>query len=336
MTGVAFARGRASARAAVAGNPSDLDAGAVTAVPVRAFGAVVEVRRAERVSVDDPVGSWPATPVGLLDHVRRHGPMGARPLLLAALAVFVERLAPDFDEPVRLRWTTDIPRSVGLAGSSALVIAALRALCDLAGVEAAPGPLAAAALAAERDLVGIPAGPQDRVVQAHDAAVLMEFADPGPDGVGTARRLSHTGDGDLVVAWQPGAARPSGRVHREPALSRDPGLIDALAATARAAAACLESGDGPGLSAAMGESFALRRRLVHVDAGTVELVERAATLGLGANSAGSGGSILVWCPPERRAGLEEAIAAVGGRCRGVGERGGPGESMGDEPARLAP
>lgn len=336
MTGVAFARGRASARAAVAGNPSDLEGGAVTAVPVRAFDAVVEVRRADRVSVDDPIGSWPATPAQLVDHVRRHGPLGARPLLLAALAVFVERLAPDFDEPVRLRWATDIPRSVGLAGSSALVIAALRALCDLAGVEVAPGPLAAAALAAERDRVGIPAGPQDRVVQAHDAAVLMEFADPGPDGVGTARPVSLAADGDLVVAWQPGAARPSGRVHRDPTPSRDPGLVDALAATARAAAACLESGDGPGLSTAMGESFALRRRLVDVDAGTVELAECAAALGLGANSAGSGGSILVWCPPERRTRLEAAIAAVGGRCRGVAERGGPGEANEGEPARLGP
>ena len=66
--------------------------------------------------------------------------------------------------------STTIPRSVGLAGSSAIVIAALRA----AGVDLEPPEVAELALAIERDDLGIAAGLQDRAVQAFDQPVLVD------------------------------------------------------------------------------------------------------------------------------------------------------------------
>ena len=70
----------------------------------------------------------------------------------------------------RMRYATTIPRQRGLAGSSAIVVAALNCLLEFYGAEplvpasARPG----IALRAEEAL-GIAAGWQDRVVQARGA-----------------------------------------------------------------------------------------------------------------------------------------------------------------------
>ena len=63
-----------------------------------------------------------------------------------------------------MRWRTSIPRGVGLGGSSAIVIAVLRALCALHGTELDPARMAELALAIETEDLAIAAGPQDRVV----------------------------------------------------------------------------------------------------------------------------------------------------------------------------
>ncbi len=88
------------ARAGLAGNPSDLYGGAVLAVPIPSLRAQVEI-------VDAPTTQV----AGHEDGLR---------LIEAAVA-----RGPSPGSPFALRWITDIPRSVGLAGSSAIVIATL-------------------------------------------------------------------------------------------------------------------------------------------------------------------------------------------------------------------
>ena len=82
----------------------------------------------------------------------------------------------DFEPRVRIRYRTTIPREVGLAGSSAIVIATLRALAGLAGPPIDPELLPALALSVETDELGIAAGLQDRVVQTYGGLVFMDFA----------------------------------------------------------------------------------------------------------------------------------------------------------------
>ena len=70
------------------------------------------------------------------------------------------------------------------------MIAAIRALARERRVDLAPDELAAMALAVEAEDLGIPAGPQDRVAQAHQGLVHMDFSDPGctasaPPGIST-------------------------------------------------------------------------------------------------------------------------------------------------------
>src|SRR6058998_237792 len=128
----------AYARAGLLGNPSDIYGGRVLAFTFRNFSARVLVERAERIELGpgvsaDTLGDAVAGGAG------RHGG-GA--LLAAALKKLTDhspRLLelPATDPRLGLRVTvaTDIPRQVGLAGSSAIVVAALRALAQWFGVE---------------------------------------------------------------------------------------------------------------------------------------------------------------------------------------------------------
>jgi glucuronokinase len=217
--------------------------GAVLAIPVRAFSATVTL-------------GAEGTPLPLID---------------AALArVGVATSAA---------WTTDIPRGVGLAGSSALVIAALRA----SGV-APEDPLALAELALliERDDLGIAAGLQDRAVQAFDQPVLV-------DG-GAVVPLSAGADFDFVVAWLADAAQDSGDYHRAREVNQA-GMRE-LARIARAAADAFTAGDADALESSMGESARLRDDVAPLPPRHNELADTLRAVGLQPNSTGSGGAVV--------------------------------------------
>ena len=137
--------GYAHARAALLGNPSDGFGGRTLALTIESMAA--------QVTLD--AGSDTA-------------------LIDAAIARFNRTSGASVPAAGPLR--TTIPREVGLGGSSAIVIATLRALCAHTGFELAPDELAEMALAVEADDLGIAAGPQDRYVQAHGGLLYMDFA----------------------------------------------------------------------------------------------------------------------------------------------------------------
>ena len=214
--------GTASARAGLVGNPSDGFGGAVLATPVDAFRATVTVVDGPRTSVHGPARTWD-TVSALADDVTRAGHEGGDRLVTAAvaqLAAFArEQRGPDVDgDRFRLRWRTSIPRSVGLAGSSAIVVATMRALLQRWSLDVDARVLAVLAVEAERSL-GITAGLQDRVVQAVVETVLMEFGEEAWTTVGgrrvpAVRRTAPPSPIPLYLAWRPAAAAPSQHYHR--------------------------------------------------------------------------------------------------------------------------
>ena len=267
--------GAAHARAALAGNPSDGYGGAVLAVTVETHGARASARRAEMLAVR------PASPL-VEATVRRF----ARERAPAALSTEVS-------------WRTTVPRSVGLGGSSAIVIAVLRALVDLYGGEIGPAELAELALATEVQELGIAAGLQDRVTQAYGGLVFMDF----DRGSGPARyeRLAVDLLPPLLVAWRADASGDSGAVHgplRDRHASGEPAVVAAMAelgALAREAREALVGSDQPRFSRCVDASFDVRRRLLELDPRHVEMIECARACGAGANYAGSGGAIVAVC-----------------------------------------
>ena len=124
-----------------------------------------------------------------------------------------------------LRVRTTIPRQLGLAGSSAIVIATLRALAAATRTQLPPRTLAAEALAAETEELGIAAGPQDRLVQAFEGLLYMDF------GAGDVERLPVEALPRLFVAHVDGTGAPSGGVHgalRRRFAAGDPHVVDTM------------------------------------------------------------------------------------------------------------
>jgi glucuronokinase len=278
--------GRALARAALAGNPSDGFGGAVLAVVVPGLETTVRVEPAPEPLVGAPSGEV-AVPVADNDLVG-----AAAQRLLAWLDETGAGRPRTPDLAVALRSRTSIPRSVGLGGSSALVIAALRALAARWGVAVDLLTTARLALQVEVDLLGITAGPQDRLVQAAGRAVLMDFG--GADWIVTP--VDPPEPVELIVVWSAASAAPSGAVHAPLAARRsDPAVARAmtrLGALARDGAAALAGGDRAALAAAMVGSYEQRAAILDLDPTHVALVDGARAAGVGVNYAGSGGAVV--------------------------------------------
>ncbi len=311
------------ARSAIAGNPSDGHGGAVVSTVVPAIGATVTVRPSERFEV-----AGTALSAGSLDElverVAREGCGDVQPLVPAVLVALHRHLDARV-EPHHIDVRSTIPRSVGLAGSSAIVIATIRALIA-ADPDASwatsladdPALLASVALAVERDVLGIAAGLQDRVVQAFGGTVAMDF---GPRHVRTVRGLevgTYRTVGPLppgmFVVYRAGAATDSGSVHG----AVDPesaGVRDAMSRAAdagRQAAAAIESGDVSELAAAMNATFDQRALAMALDPAHVEMVTVARAHGAAANYTGSGGAIIVLPLDGAEATVRAALAALPG------------------------
>ena len=276
-----MASGRALARAALAGNPSDGFRGAVLAVCVPELAAVAEARP------DAPALSDPPNP-----------------LVDAAIARFGR-------EPCTVRWATAVPREVGLGGSSAIVTATVRALCALHGHDLAPDALAEMALAVEVEDLGIAAGPQDRYAQAHEGLVLMDFAAARP-------RVEHLDPGllpALYLAWRSDASEASHAVHgglRDRAAEpRVRAGMARLAGHARAARDALRDGDHGAFARALDASFDERAALLDLDPRHVAMVRAARAAGASANYAGSGGAIVGTLPSGGLEPVASALRALG-------------------------
>jgi glucuronokinase len=222
-----------------------------------------------------------------------------------------------------VEWDTSVPRGVGLGGSSAIVIATLRALCELHGVTLERTELAMLALAVEREDLGIAAGLQDRVAQSYGGLTFMDF---GPDGgyeALDARLLP-----PLVVAWRGDTSANSGIVHSDLRSRFDAGeelvrdAMTRLAELAREARAALAAGDHAAFAASVDASFDARAQMMQLDDRHVAMIARARACGAGANYTGSGGAIAAVCRDNSH--RDEVTAALRELGCGTAATGAPG------------
>ena len=282
--------GFAFARAALAGNPSDGYGGAVLAVTLPWWRARAEARPAADALSDPPNALVEAT-------VRRFGrELGTGPAAVS--------------------WVTEIPQRVGLGSSSALVIAIVRALCELHSVELEHAKLAELALAVETEDLGIVAGLQDRVVQAYGGLVFMDFG-AGRNGL-AYEQLDASLLPPLVLAWRAETAATSGAVHgelRERHRRGEPRVREAmeeLAAAARGAREALVAHDRERFGSCVDRTFDLRAELLELDPRCAEMVDTARDAGAAANYTGSGGAIVAVCRDASHArDVADALAAPG-------------------------
>jgi galactokinase/mevalonate kinase-like predicted kinase len=226
-----------------------------------------------------------------------------------------------------IRYRSDIPRQVGLAGSSAIIVAALRCLCDFYGVAIPREVQPSLALAVEADELGITAGLQDRVAQVYEGLVYMDFApermrEQGGYPCGHYEPLSPALLPPVYLAYGTEQSEPTevfhndirGRFNRgDPAVVRAMARCADLAAQAREAILARDAGR---LGRLIDENFEQRRSIYRLPEGQVRMVEVARQAGASATFAGSGGAIVGLYRDEAMFQvLEKALGGIG--CRVV-------------------
>ena len=156
-------RRRAYARAGLIGNPSDGYHGKTIAVLVRQFFAEVvlyEWEDLEIVPSQDDQSRFHSIQA-LATDVQLHGYYGGIRLVKATIKKFLEYCQGRHelhDRNFSIRYESNIPRAVGMAGSSGIIVATLRALMDFYQIEIPLRVQPSLVLSVEREELGIQGG----------------------------------------------------------------------------------------------------------------------------------------------------------------------------------
>ncbi|MFV2068711.1 MAG: mevalonate kinase [Pirellulales bacterium] len=322
-------RKRAFARAGLVGNPSDGYQGRTLSISVRDFWADVVLYQWDHVELvlSQEDRSRFRTVHDLVRDVELHGYYGGVRLVKATIKKFVEycdaRGLPIDDRTFSVRYESNIPRQVGLAGSSAIIVATLRCLMAFYDVDIPLRVQPSLALSVEVDELGIAAGLQDRVIQVYEDLVAMDFGPEKTDSVdgfvcGTYRPLDSALLPPLYVAYRTDLGEPTEVVHNDLRDRYQRGDTDVRQAMQRVAGLVVEATealirhDSGRLGQLIDENFDLRRQMCRIPSGQMEMIEQARQAGATAKFAGSGGAIIGTYPDRRTfEQLSQAMAAIG-------------------------
>ncbi len=300
---------RAYARAGLVGNPSDGYFGKTISFTLKNFWAEVVLYEWEDVEIvpSQEDRSRFRSVKELAQDVRSHGYYGGVRLVKATIKRFVEFCERNqlklHDRNFSVRYQSNIPRQVGLAGSSAIIVATLRALMDFYGIEIPQQVQPSLVLSVESGELGIAAGLQDRVIQVYGGLVYMDFAkEHMTEQMGLQCGIYEPLDPALLpqiyVAFSAEDSEPTEVVHN-PLRARfhagDPEVLAAMLKFATLAALAREAivnRDAVRLSTLMDENFNTRRIICQLAASHIEMIEVARRAGASAKFAGSGGAIV--------------------------------------------
>jgi glucuronokinase len=303
---------RAYARAGLLGNPSDGYFGKTIAIIVKNFGAKVSMFETPELVIEEMETDRNRfrNIHHLAETIRQNGYYGGQRLIKAVVKRFCEYCEA---ESIRLanrnftvRYESSIPRQVGLAGSSAIATAALRALMTFYDVEIPLEIQPTLILEAETRELGINAGLQDRVIQVYEGCVYMDFEKKHLDkhGHGRYEPLDASLLPRLYLAYKTDLSKVSGAVFnnlKERFAAGDPDTlrtIGELADVTEQGREALLARDYETLNSLIDHNFDLRCKIMNISESNMELVRTARKSGVSAKFSGSGGAIIGIYPDE--------------------------------------
>ncbi len=322
-------RKSAYARAGLIGNPSDGYNGKTISISVRNYKAEVVLYEWENVElVRTKLDENRFDSVhDLIRDVELHGYYGGMRLLKATIKKFVEYCLRQghglHDRNFSIRYDSNIPRQVGMAGSSAIIVAALRCLMEFYGVNIPREVQPSLVLSVEKSELGIAAGLQDRVIQVYEGLVYMDFSEGvmhEADGylVGNYEPLEGMELPPIYIAYNVNVSEPTEVFHNDIRGRYERGdqkVIDAMkkcAELAEQARAAILNGDFQELGRLIDENFNTRRSIYKLPPDQVKMVEVAREVGATAKFAGSGGAIIGTFEDESMfAKLQKALEPIG-------------------------
>lgn len=299
----------AYARAGLLGNPSDGYYGKTIAFLVRNFRARVLLYPSARLEIRPGKADMPVfeSLADLYQTTRWRGYYGGIRIIQALIVRLYDYCRESGIElenrNFTLEYESTVPLRLGLGGSSAIITAALRALCRYFELDIPPWEQARLALETETRELGVPAGPQDRVVQAYEGLVYMDFRRELMEsrGYGEYERLDPALLPPMYLAYRTSLSEGTEVFHnniRERWLNGDPEVVQAMQTWARYAERgrrALLQGDHAELERLIDANFDLRARLYRISEGNLEMIRLARSVGASAHFAGSGGAITGVC-----------------------------------------
>jgi glucuronokinase len=324
-------RKRAFARAGLLGNPSDGYHGRTISISVRNFWA--EVVLYEWDTVDIVLAEGDRATFGsvhdLARDVRLHGYYGGIRLIKATIKRFVDHCQAQgitlHDRNFSVRYSTNVPRQVGLAGSSAIIVATLRCLMEFYGIDIPMEARPSFVLRVEQEELGITAGLQDRVIQVYEGLVYMDFnRSLERQAAGLTCYLYEPLDPGLLpplyLAYHDALSEPTEVFHNNIRERYNRGEAAVVAAMGRFAdlahqgREALLAQDAARLARLMNENFDTRRSIYSLPPWQIAQIETARRCGASAKFAGSGGAIVgTYRDDTMFAELQRALGAIGSK-----------------------
>lgn len=320
---------QAHARAGLIGNPSDGYFGKTISIIIRNFAARVVLyesprlaivpQRCDRLEYEDVHD--------LIGDVQTHGYYGGIRLIKAAIKRFHDYCRqqgnPLPPKNFTIQYESNIPVRVGMAGSSAIVTATMRALMRFYDVSVPKPILPNLVLSVELEELNIGAGLQDRVIQTYEGAVFMDFdkATMQRQGHGNYESLDPALLPPLFVAFHDNLAEGTEVTHND-LRSRfnrgEPEVLEAMktwAKLAQDARDLIVAGRGREIGPLMDANFDLRARLIKISPGNQQLVGIGRRHGAATKFAGSGGAVIGTYDgdPQRLERMSREYAAMGAR-----------------------
>ena len=280
----------AQARIGLLGNPSDIYGGQGLGFSVAELGVTVTLQDAAELVLPNE-------------------------LFVAAWQLFEPELnrvgIAATTRPFALSFASNVPFQGGLSGSSALVIAAIRAWNRWFGLPMDALRVAELAFRVENEVLGIRAGALDRLVQAHDGLLAMDFAKPFD--AASVTRLDPSLLPPMLLAFHGVTGQSSGDVHApvfarwqaDDAEVRD--LVEQLVKNAITGREALLRQDRETFLRCCDRNFDLRASVFPIAAADQRLIDLGRSLGAAAKLPGSGGAVLFVCRDDAQ---QQQVAAA--------------------------
>ena len=293
-------------RAGFLGNPSDGYFGKTIAFVMANFRARVLLYPSARLEIKLSKADMPVFEnlEDLYKTTRWRGYYGGIRIIQALIVRFMDYCREHGceldDRNFTIEYESNIPQRLGMGGSSAIITAALRALCQYFDVHIPLPVQANLVLETETLELDVPAGLQDRVIQAYEGLVYMDFAKPILDkqGYGDYQRLDVSLLPNVYVAYRTSLSEGTEVFHnnlRERWRMNDPVVVEAMktwASYAEQGREALLRRDYETLDYLIDANFDLRSKVYDVGPGNREMVQTARAAGATAKFAGSGGAIV--------------------------------------------
>lgn len=323
---------KAYARVGLVGNPSDGFYGKTLSCCITNFHAEIFLTRTHRLRIiphDIHDTAEFANLQELTDTSTKYGYYGGLRLIHATCKYFYDycqkhQLSID-NRSFTVRYDTNIPRQVGLGGSSAIIAALLKALMEFYDLTEEHIPLVIQpnlVLGVESEELGITAGLQDRVIQIYGGLVFMDFQKSVTEatGYGMYTRLDPSILPNFFLAYVSDPGKYSGKVHNRMRFRFDQGEAVVVTAMNNFATYAVQARDALMLGYTdvfkklLDKNFDLRCQLYgHTVIGKgLDMVNLARSLNAPAKFPGSGGAIIgVYDSPQHFTQLRKVFTAAG-------------------------